>query len=194
MIAQQLLKHYQRITAKNSSNGQVQNTFPVVTNRFWSDVQPANLSREEASRWGQTDIAANSKIVFFDPNTNVSLLDRFVDDVGSYYEARGLNPWPTHYEMLLVPVQGQIAPVAVDGVSVSPSTATLAISATQQLTATFTPASPTNQSITWSSSDVAKATVSASGFVTAIASGTATITATTVDGGFSATCTVTVTP
>jgi len=47
--------------------------------------------------------------------------------------------------------------------------------------------------VTWSSSDTSKATVSASGLVTAIAVGSATITVTTEDGAKTATCVVTVT-
>lgn len=193
MIAAQLVKLYQKVTVKNPTNGQVQNTFPVVTERFWADVQPANLSREESTRWGQTDIAANSRVVYFDPNPNVRLLDRFVDEGGEYYEVRGVNPWPIHWEMLWIPVQGQSAPIAVDGVSVSPATKTLAPLGTQQLTATFTPMAPSNTAITWTSSDITKATVSSTGLVTALVTGSATITATTADGGFTSTCVVTVT-
>ncbi|MBA6316997.1 Ig-like domain-containing protein, partial [Cellulophaga baltica] len=50
----------------------------------------------------------------------------------------------------------------------------------------------TNQNVTWSSSDDAIASVSATGVVTGNAIGTATITVTTEDGGFTATSTITV--
>ena len=64
---------------------------------------------------------------------------------------------------------------------------------TATLTATVTPANATNKSVTWNSSNTAVATVDANGKVTAVADGTATITATTVDGtNLSATCEVTV--
>ncbi|MBQ8170521.1 MAG: Ig-like domain-containing protein [Oscillospiraceae bacterium] len=55
------------------------------------------------------------------------------------------------------------------------------------------PESANNKKITWSSDDTSVATVDESGNVTATGSGTATITATTEDGGFTATCKVTVT-
>lgn len=193
MIAQQLLKLYQKVTGKSPVNGQIQNTFPVVTERFWADVQPASLTKEESARWGQTDIVANSKIVYYDPNPNVRMLDRIVDDTGNYFEVRGVNPWPIHHEALLTPVQGDEAPIAVDGISISPATVTLEPLATQQLTATFDPVAPTNTSLTWSSSDITKATVNSTGLVTALVTGSATITATTSDGGFTDTCVVTVT-
>jgi hypothetical protein len=54
------------------------------------------------------------------------------------------------------------------------------------------PANATNQNVTWVSSATAIATVSASGLVTGIAVGTATITVTTQDGGFTAPSTITV--
>lgn len=77
-------------------------------------------------------------------------------------------------------------------ISVSPTSANLAVGATQQLTATVSPNNATNKNVTWSSSDDGVATVNASGLVTAQAVGTATITVTTDDGGFTATTTVTV--
>lgn len=193
MIANNLVKHYPKVTVKNPTNGQVQNTFPAVAARLWVDVQPAGLTKEEAARWGQTDIAANSKIVFLDPYPAAKMLDRFVDSTDNgYYEVKGINPWPIHHEMLWSPIQGQDAPVAVDGVSVSPSTVVLAPLATQQLTVTFTPLAPSSTALVWTSSDITKATVSSTGLVTTLVTGVATITATTVDGGFTSTCVVTV--
>lgn len=77
-------------------------------------------------------------------------------------------------------------------ISVSPATVTKAVAATQQLTTTFTPAGTSNKGLLYSSSNPAKATVSATGLITAVASGTATITVTTVDGGLVGTCVVTI--
>jgi uncharacterized protein YjdB len=82
--------------------------------------------------------------------------------------------------------------VAVTGVTISPTTATLLVNATQQLTPTVAPATATNKTVTYSSSNTAVATVNATGLITAIASGTATITVTTQDGAKTATCAVTV--
>ncbi|MDR1764039.1 MAG: Ig-like domain-containing protein [Dysgonamonadaceae bacterium] len=84
------------------------------------------------------------------------------------------------------------ATVDVTGVSVSPTSVTLNVGQTQALTATVTPSDATNQNVTWSSSDASVATVSSDGTVTAVAAGTATITVTTEDGGYTATCTITV--
>lgn len=80
----------------------------------------------------------------------------------------------------------------VRGVSLDQYVLTLIEGGTAQLTATVEPIDATNKKVTWSSSAPGVATVDASGNVTAVAEGTATITATTDDGGKTATCTVTV--
>ena len=61
------------------------------------------------------------------------------------------------------------------------------------LTATVTPANASDKTVTWSSSNESVATVDQNGNVTAVGKGTAIITCTTNDGGFTADCTVTVT-
>ena len=87
-----------------------------------------------------------------------------------------------------------ILPVAVTGVTLDQATMTLtAGGATGTLVATVAPANATNQSVTWSSSAPAVATV-VNGVVTPLTGGTTTITVTTVDGGLTATCTMTVNP
>jgi endo-1,3(4)-beta-glucanase len=83
--------------------------------------------------------------------------------------------------------------VAVTGVTVSPTSASIAAGATQQLAATIAPSNATNKNVTWSSSNTAIATVSATGLVTGVAAGTATITVTTQDGAKTATSAITVT-
>jgi hypothetical protein len=83
--------------------------------------------------------------------------------------------------------------VSVTGVSLNATTASLTTGATSQLTATIAPTNATNKAVTWSSSNTAVATVSSSGLVTAVATGTATITVKTTDGNKTASCVVTVT-
>ena len=90
---------------------------------------------------------------------------------------------------------GQPAPsnVQVTGVVLSPSTATVAAGQTRQLTKTILPLNASNLNVTWVSSNNNVATVNSSGLVTAVATGTATITALTQDGGYIGTSTITVT-
>jgi uncharacterized protein YjdB len=84
------------------------------------------------------------------------------------------------------------AVISVTGVSLDKTTLSLALNATQQLTATVSPADAANKAVTWSSSNTSIATVSSTGLVKAVAAGTATITVTTQNGNKTATCTVTV--
>ena len=79
--------------------------------------------------------------------------------------------------------------VAVTGVTLSQSSVTLDIGGTVTLTATVAPSNATDNTVTWSSSNTSVATVNG-GKVTAVAEGSATITASA--GGKSATCSVTV--
>jgi uncharacterized protein YjdB len=83
--------------------------------------------------------------------------------------------------------------VAVTGVTMSPTTASIAVGATTTLSATVAPSNATNKNVTWSSSNTGVATVSTSGVVTGVTAGSATITVTTADGNRTATCAVTVT-
>jgi len=81
----------------------------------------------------------------------------------------------------------------VEGISsITNGDSTIFQGKTLQLYANITPTNATNQSVTWSSSKTSVATVDENGMVTGVAPGSATITATTVDGGFRATTTITV--
>lgn len=84
--------------------------------------------------------------------------------------------------------------VPATGVALDKTTADLYTNAdpkTVTLTATVFPENASNKAVTWSTSNAEVATV-ADGVVTAVGKGTAIITATTADGGHTATCTVTV--
>ena len=81
--------------------------------------------------------------------------------------------------------------IPVIGVKLDKTSLTMQETGSDTLTATVEPDNATNKNVNWESSDTSIATVDASGKVTAISAGTATITATA--DGKSATCTVTVT-
>ena len=81
----------------------------------------------------------------------------------------------------------------VSSVTVAPSTLTLTVSNTGNLSATVNGDNNPSQMVTWSSSNTSVAIVSDLGVVTAVATGTATITATSqLDSSKSGSCTVTV--
>lgn len=84
------------------------------------------------------------------------------------------------------------AAVAVTGITVTPTTASVAVGSTTTLAASVTPSNATDSAVSWSSSDKTLATVDPStGVVTGVAPGQVTITATA--GGVTATSVVTVT-
>lgn len=81
---------------------------------------------------------------------------------------------------------------AVIGVSINKDKASLPLGGAVQLEAVINPENATIKDVTWASSNTAAATVSQTGMVSAVAPGTTDITVTTKDGGFKATCVVTV--
>ncbi len=84
-------------------------------------------------------------------------------------------------------------PIAVTCVQVSPTSLTMNVGDTEPLFATVYPCDATNKQVIWSSSNENVAHVNAfTGVVVANMAGEATITATTVDGGYTASCTVSV--
>ncbi len=82
-------------------------------------------------------------------------------------------------------------PVPVTGIALNKVTASIGTGESLTLTPIFSPETATNKNVTWSSSDKTVATVE-NGIVTPLKKGTTTITVTTEDGGFSASCVVTV--
>jgi|GEM_PF-4003093 len=82
--------------------------------------------------------------------------------------------------------------VAVTGVTLNKSLMSLAKGESSAIVATISPTTATNKNVTWSSSNTSVAKVDATGMVTAVGGGSCDITATTVDGGFKASCAVNV--
>lgn len=78
----------------------------------------------------------------------------------------------------------------VTGVSLNKSSTSITKNMTETLIAVISPSDATNKTVTWSSDNTSIATVDSNGTVTAVASGTANIKVTTVDGSFVATCQV----
>ena len=85
--------------------------------------------------------------------------------------------------------------VLVNKITINPSSKSLAIGKTVALSPTVAPSNATDKSVTWKSSNLKVAKVDEkSGVVTAVAAGTAIITATAVDGSkVTGTCKITVT-
>ena len=80
------------------------------------------------------------------------------------------------------------APVPVTGIRLNKTSLDLEINGAERLYAMVLPSNATNHDVIWDSGNTAIASVEADGFVTGVAPGITYITATTADGGFSATC------
>lgn len=87
-----------------------------------------------------------------------------------------------------------VDPSEVSAVELNQSNVSLQIGETVTLKANVIPSTAKLKTVTWSSSNPAIATVDGNGKVTAISLGEADITVTTKDGGFTATCKITVIP
>ena len=120
----------------------------------------------------------NDKIVSVDENGNITALATGTTEITA--TAGSVSA------VCKVTVEGvKVSEVKLDKTSVS-----LKAGETAQLTATVTPDNATDKTVTWTSSKPTVAAVDENGKITAVAPGTATITATA--DGKSATCTVTV--
>ena len=95
----------------------------------------------------------------------------------------------THFASISVVEES--VPVAVTGVALDQTASEMNIGDTLTLHATVSPDNADNKSVTWKSDNTTVAVV-ANGVVTAKAAGSANITVTTADGGFTASCAITV--
>lgn len=80
----------------------------------------------------------------------------------------------------------------VTGVTLNASELELVVGSAYDLVATVVPYAALNKSVIFASDNTSVVNVNSNGKLTAIAPGTATVSVTTVDGGYTATCTVTV--
>ena len=116
----------------------------------------------------------------------------FFWDVKAFYESFDIKNGPSDC------CQGlSVRPVCLEDilptqVSLNSSDLSLITGDKRQLTATVIPAEATNKSVTWVSSNSRVVSVNSDGVISAHAAGTATITVTTILGGLTATCSVTV--
>ncbi|MBB6635747.1 Ig-like domain-containing protein [Cohnella thailandensis] len=153
--------------------------------RLIATVAPADATNQ-AVAWSSSDadvatVSATGEVTAVDEGT--ATITATTQDGGFYASA----------VVTVLPAPPVIVPVT--GVTLDKAELTLTVGdPAQRLTATVAPADATNKAVTWSSSDANVVTVSATGEVTAVDEGTATITVTTQDGGFYANAVVTVLP
>lgn len=173
----------------NSSN-------QMVVNVPWTDTQ--DVTSVNWNTWAVTVNEVPSGWNNGDVLTNVSWTPTWAAPSGwwadieykTQAEYTALLPWAAsdgkHYFIYTPNI------ISVTGVTLDKSSINLtAVWQTEQLTATVSPNDATDKSVNWSSSDQNVATVDNTWLVTCVTPWTCTITVTTTDGGFTATCGVT---
>lgn len=146
------------------------------------------------------DYHTGTEIKFVDTSTGVPSAymqsSAFVDALNAFAGSHaGLKEWSlgndSYPTLEGVGNGGNETPVT--SVSLNKSTVSVNSTSPVTLTAAISPSKATIQNVAWRSSDPAVAAVSYLGVVTGVTNGTVVVTATTVDGGYTAFCTVTVT-
>ncbi|MCL2041407.1 MAG: glycine-rich protein [Bacteroidales bacterium] len=140
----------------------------------------ATIVPDDATNQGMIWSSANTNIVDVDEYGNATALEVGTTIITVTTVDGGLTA-----ECLIQVIQ------PVTGVKLNKQTLTLVVGAEETLIATVLPVNAGVKDVFWTSSDPA-VTVDANGKVTAMSAGSATITVTTVDGGFTDTCVVTV--
>ena len=99
-------------------------------------------------------------------------------------------PLIASFLMLILSIVSCDKNVSVSSVKLDKDSIILGVGETNTLIATVLPDKATNKTVTWTSSNVLVASVMPNGLITALSKGTTTIVVTTIDGGYSASCTV----
>ena len=190
------LKPYLAAEIPNCGGSSNQNTPPdaVISASPVSGTAPVNVNFNAGASIDPDGTIINYSWNFGDGSTGsgVTILHNY-SSPGTFNAVLTVTDNEGATDQAGVTIQVGSTGIPVTGVSVAPTSASVAVNGTQQLTATVAPANATNKTVTWTSSGTAIATVSSSGLVTGLTAGSAVITVRTQDGGFTATSTITVT-
>ena len=169
--------------------GQPTATTTVLTSNYPNDYALAladSATETNTSNMIYVQIPTASRATF-GLQTNPSLKGSIIKVTGyltAYFTHAGIKN--------VTAMEKSIQPIAVTGVTLDKTVASLTKGNNQVLTATIAPVNATNKTLSWASSNSTVATV-VNGVVTGNAIGASTITVTTADGGKTAVCNVTVT-
>jgi len=135
--------------------------------------------------------AKNKKVIWESSNENIVTVNQKGNITGINIGTAFITATTeegNHIAYCAVGVEEKIT--KVKGISLNKKSATISTGEMLELIATTLPEYATNRYILWSSSDETIATADWDGIVTGKGEGTTTITATTLDGGYTATCKV----
>lgn len=152
---------------------------PGETYQLSATVSPSDASNQDVN-WSSGDVS----IATVDDNGLVTAVSNGTTDITVTTDDGGYTASAT--------ITVNYVDIPVTGVELTPSSLTVSVDGTGQLTATVLPTTANNQVVYFSTSDASVATVDETGLVTGIAEGTATITVTTDDGNYTAEAIITV--
>ena len=157
------------------------------------DVESASIGVGETKQLTATitpESAADTPIVWESSNTDIATVDN-----------KGLVTGKATGEVTITAKAGNATAIClinvkyipVTGIALNTTGTSIDVGSSEQLIATVSPTNATNKSVIWESNN-AKVLVSSDGLVTVLndATGPVTITARTVDGGFTDSCDVTI--
>ncbi len=196
---------YQNVTCQISVNGQVTEFEHLVSPGEIVHVQSVNLSEASLELGvGETktvtatvlpENATNKELIWSSSNNSVATVENglitALKEGKTTITVKSKDGYKSSSLELTVNKKPSI--IHVESISLDETELNMLTGDRATLSATVLPDNAKNKSVTWSSSDESVATVNNKGRVTAVGAGTATITATSVDGGFTAICTINVT-
>ncbi|MFQ9515238.1 MAG: Ig-like domain-containing protein [Eubacterium sp.] len=154
--------------------------------------------------WTAVESAVNYEVYRVNDDTATKIYTgtefNFVDEdlePGTYsYYVKAIAPADSdiYADSISETTEGVLIPVDVTGIELSESEATIYVGDSKQLTAFVTPDNATNKEVIWLSDNEEVIYVDSNGNVIAMKEGSAVITVKTVDGEFTATCTVNAIP
>lgn len=156
----------------------------VVTTTFGAPITEStlegafSLSSEDGPVSGTIAYDSTSRTATFTPDTVLAFETEYTAAWATSLRGANNARLAREYSWVFTTGADPADDPAVTGVTVTPAESEIGTGATVQLTAAVAAVGGADESVTWSSSDAAIATVDTDGLVTAVAPGTATITAT----------------
>ena len=167
------------------NNGYLGPTGDIKVKSIWIDFYGSSYSYLTVSANGETVTGTSSST-----SGKGSAYDYEINS--SVWKLESASGYATIWSIKFT-VEIVVGPTAVTGVSLNKEVLALTNESSETLVATVEPENADNKNVTWFSSNESVAAVNENGLVEGVSAGSAIITVTTEDGGYTATCSVSVT-
>ncbi len=181
-----------KLTYTSLNDGSVANNTATIVNKFNYPITEARVRFVVPK--GSSYYVRNATIKQEFDGTNYHILDATLNldansttvvtiNSGIQVDLCPLDPTKMDPGLCGCGIPEGTCPVFVTDILLKPAVVRLNINTTRQLVPTIVPSNATNKAVIWESSNPSAISVNTFGKITALAAGSATITATTVDGG-----------